>query len=152
MRIFISLCLFCTFFSLQAQTTQPKLPVGNIRLSFLIFPPFSPLLTLEMRTIDKLTVQLETNFTNTHGVNFKYFTKERMSGHFIFIGTAFIQNDFLRKDKNITFLPYIGYGYAHKFGKANAWTFDSRLGLGRTTNADKNGIYPVLKTGIGRTF
>lgn len=152
MKIIIFLCLFSMFSKLQAQTNEPKVPVGNIRLSFLIFPPFSPLLTLEMRTFDKITVQLETNFVNTHGVNLKYFINERMNKHFIFVGTAFIENDFLRKDKNITFLPYAGYGYAHRFGKSNNWTFDSRLGIGRTTNADKNAIYPVLKTGIGRTF
>jgi hypothetical protein len=152
MRTIIFLCLVCMFSKLQAQTNEPKLPIGNIRLSFLIFPPFTPLLTLEMRTFGKLTVQLETNFVNTHGVNLKYFITERMNGHFIFVGNAFIENDFLRKDKNITFLPYAGYGYAHRFGKSNAWTFDSRLGIGRTTNADNNAIYPVLKTGIGRTF
>jgi hypothetical protein len=152
MRKIIFLCLVCMFSKLQAQTNAPKLPIGNIRLSFLIFPPFSPLLTIEMRTYDKLTVQLEINFVNTHGVNLKYFINERMNGHFIFVGNAFIENDFLRKDKNITFLPYGGYGYAHRFGKSNAWTFDSRLGIGRTTNADNNAIYPVLKTGVGRTF
>ncbi len=152
MKIMIFLCFFSMFSKLQAQTNEPKIPIGNIRLSFLIFPPFSPLLTLEMRTFDKITVQLETNFINTHGVNLKYFINERMNKHFIFVGTAFIENDFLRKDKNITFLPYAGYGYAHRFGKSNAWTFDSRLGIGRTTNADNNAIYPVLKTGIGRTF
>lgn len=152
MRTIISLCLVCMFSKLQAQTNQPKLPIANVRLSFLIFPPFTPLLTLEMRTVDKLTVQLETNFVNTHGVNLKYFINERMNGHFVFVGNAFIENDFLREDRNITFLPYAGYGYAHRFGKSNDWTFDNRLGIGRTTNADNNGIYPVLKTGIGRTF
>ena len=103
MKIIIFLWLFSTLLKVQAQTNEPKLPVGNIRLSFLIFPPFSPLLTLETRTFDKVTVQLETNFINTHGVNLKYFINERMNKHFIFIGTAFIENDFLRKDKNITF-------------------------------------------------
>jgi hypothetical protein len=152
MRAIIFLGLFCMFAKLQAQTNEPKLPIGNIRLSFLIFPPFTPLLTLETRTFDKLTVQLETNFITTHGVNLKYFIKSRMTEHFIFVGCAFIENDFLRKDKDITFLPYAGYGYAHRFGKSNAWTFDSRLGIGKTINADNNAIYPVLKTGIGRTF
>lgn len=152
MRTIIFLLLVCMFSKLQAQTNEPKLPIGNVRLSFLIFPPFTPLLTLEMRTFDKLTVQLETNFINTHGVNLKYFINQGMNGHFIFVGNAFIVSDFLRKDKNITFLPYAGYGYAHRFGKSNAWTFDSRLGIGRTTNADNNLILPVLKTGIGRTF
>jgi hypothetical protein len=152
MRTIIFLCLFCNFLKLQAQTNEPKLPIGNIRLSFLIFPPFTPLLTLEMRTFDKLTVQLETNFINTHGINLKYFVNERMNGHFIFVGNAFIESDFLREDKNITFLPYVGYGYAYRFGKSKAWTFDSRIGIGRTINADNNLVLPVLKTGIGRTF
>jgi hypothetical protein len=152
MRMIISLCLLCLQSKLQAQTIAPKLPFGNIRFSVLIFPPFSPLLTLETRTFNKVTIQAETNFINTHGINIKYFVNERMNGHYIFVGTAFIKNDFLRKDKNITFLPYAGYGYAHRFGKSKTWIFDSRLGIGRTTNADINSIYPVLKTGIGRTF
>jgi hypothetical protein len=144
---FVLKCLFS-----KAQTSESKLPTVNVRLSFLIFPPFSPLLTLETRTFQNVTVQLETNFVNTHGINLKYFIKERMNGNYLFVGTAFIENDFLRKDKNMTFLPYAGYGYAHRFGKSNVWIFDSRLGIGRTTNADNNAIYPVLKTGIGRTF
>lgn len=146
------LCLSVVIFPLKAQFPEPTLPTANLRLSFLIIPPFSPLLTFEMRTFPKITVQLETNFVNTHGVNIKYFTQERMNGHFIFAGTAFIQNDFLRKDLKTTFLPYAGYGYAHRFGDKNKWIFDNRFGIGATTNADKNGIYPVLKTGIGRTF
>ena len=152
MRAIIVFCLLCICPKVQSQTIEPKLPNVNIRLSFLVFPPFSPLLTFEVRTIDKLTVQLETNFVNTHGVNLKYFTKESMNGHYLFIGTAFLESDFLRKDKNITFLPYAGYGYAHRFGETNQWLFDSRLGIGRTLNADKNLILPVLKTGIGRVF
>jgi hypothetical protein len=143
-------CLLFAVLKVQGQTNVIKSPTANIRLSFLIFPPFTPLLTFEIRTFENLTVQLETNFINTHGVNLKYFVKERMNGHFIFVGSAFIESDFLRKDKSITFLPYAGYGYAYRFGKSNAWIFDSRLGFGATTNADKNSILPVLKTGIGR--
>ena len=152
MKTILTFCLLFVYVKVQSQTTEPKLPTINIRLSFLVFPPLSPLLTFEVRTIDKLTLQLETNFVNTHGVNLKYFTKERMNGNYLFIGTAFLESDFLRKDKNITFLPYAGYGYAYRFGKTNQWVFDSRLGIGRTLNADKNLILPVLKTGIGRTF
>ena len=152
MRIILLGCLFCMCSKIQAQTHINKLPVANVRLSFLIFPPITPLLTLEMRTFSNLTVQLETNFINTHGVNLKYFVKERMDGHFVFVGAAFIESDFLRKDNNITLLPYGGYGYAHRFGKSKEWVFDSRLGIGATTNADKNTILPVLKTGIGRIF
>ncbi len=152
MRIIISFCLFSIFSSIQAQTKEHKKPIGNIRLSFLIFPPFSPLLTLEMRTFNKLTIQLETNFVNTHGANLKYFTNQTMNKHFVFLGTALIENSFLRKDKNITFLPYAGYGYTYRFGKSNAWILDNRIGIGRTLNADNNATYPVLKTGIGRIF
>ena len=152
MKVIITFCLLILYVKVQAQTTDPKPPNVNVRLSLLIFPPFSPLLTFEVRTFGNITLQLETNFVNTHGVNAKYFIKERMNGHYLFVGTAFIESDFLRKDKNITFLPYAGYGYAYRFGKTKAWIFDSRLGIGRTLNADKNLILPVLKTGIGRTF
>jgi hypothetical protein len=145
MKIIFIFCWLFILNTIQAQTNEPKLPTGNIRLSCLIFPPFTPLLTIEMRTIKNVTVQLETNFINTHGINLKYFIK-------VFIGTAFIESTFLRKDKDITFLPYAGYGYAYRFGKLKAWTFDSRLGIGRTSNADKNAVYPVLKTGIGHLF
>ncbi len=152
MKLIYSIFFSFVLGSTPAQTTEPKLPTANIRLSFLIFPPFSPLLTLEMRTFKNVTLQLETNFINTHGINLKYFFKERMNEHFVFIGTAFIESDFLREDKNITVLPYTGYGYAYCFGKTKAWIFDSRLGFGATINADSNDFYPVLKTGIGRKF
>jgi hypothetical protein len=149
--ILLSWLLF-SLLKVQAQTNATKLPTANIRLSFLIFPPFTPLLTFEIRTFEKLTVQLETNFISTHGINLKYFMKERMNGHFIFVGLAFIENNFLRKDKKITFLPYAGYGYAYRFGSKNQWTFDNRIGIGATTNADDNSIYPIIKTGIGHVF
>ena len=152
MKAILTFCLFLICVKVQAQTTEPKPPNVNIRLSLLVFPPISPLLTFEVRTIGKITLQLETNFVNTHGVNLKYFTKESMNGHYLFVGMAFLEGDFLRKDKNTTLLPYTGYGYAYRFGNNSAWTFDSRLGIGSTLNADKNLILPVLKTGIGRTF
>jgi hypothetical protein len=152
MKTTLILGLLCLTTFLRAQPKANNAATGNIRLSLLVFPPVSPLLTLELRTFKKLTIQLETNFINTHGINLKYFASERMSKHFIFIGTAFIENNFLRKDKMIAYLPYAGYGYAHRFGKANTWIFDSRIGVGKTINADNNAIYPVLKTGIGRTF
>jgi hypothetical protein len=137
---------------IKAQTYLGKQPIFNARLSFLVFPPFSPLLTLETRALQNLTVQLETNFVNTHGINMKYFFDQPMNGHYLFVGNAFIKSEYLRKDKAIAYLPYLGYGYAYRFGKANAWTLDSRLGIGPTTNADKNIILPVIKTGIGKTI
>jgi hypothetical protein len=147
--------IFCVCYAsivLRAQSVERDLPTANIRLSLLVFPPITPLLTLEMRTFGNLTVQLETNFVNTHGINLKYFIKERMNGHYVFVGSAFVESSFLRKDLKATILPYAGYGFAHRFGKNFDWTFDSRIGFGRTINADKNGIYPVIKTGIGKVF
>jgi hypothetical protein len=139
-----------TFVATQIHA-QEKQPIANVRLSFLLFP-FSPLLTVEVKTVEKLTLQAETNFTNTHGLNLKYYLKETMSQSYVFVGTAFVSNDFLRKDLKLTTLPYIGYGYAYRFGHNKSWTFDSRLGIGSTINADKNSVYPVIKTGIGRVF
>jgi hypothetical protein len=152
MKVIIFLSLLLVSIKLHSQSQELKPPLVNVRLSFLVFPPFSPLLTVETGLIKNLTAQVETNFVNTHGINLKYFFEERMKGSYAFVGSAFIESDFLRKDKNITFLPYLGYGYAHRFGASKAWIFDSRLGLGATINADKNTILPVLKTGIGRTF
>jgi hypothetical protein len=130
---------------------QDKHPSANVRLSFLLFP-FSPLLTVEVKTIGNLTLQAETNFIDTHGLNLKYYLNERMNESYVFVGTAFVTNSFLRKDLQSTTLPYIGYGYAYRFGNNKAWTFDSRFGIGSTINADKNSVYPVIKTGIGRVF
>jgi hypothetical protein len=144
---FLLLWGFLTF----AQTAEPSIPTANVRLSFLLFP-FTPLLSLEVRTIGKVTLQFETNFVNTHGANLKYFFKNRMDGHYGFIGTAFVENKLLREDLGATILPYAGYGYAHRFGTNKAWTIDSRFGLGGTTNADRNSVYPIIKTGLGRTF
>lgn len=152
MKKVITLILLCVVSKQFSQNLEQKIPFANIRLSFLVFPPITPLLTIEFRTFDKVTMQIETNFVNTHGANLKYFLKERMNKDFLFIGTAFVANDFLRKDLKTTFLPYLGYGYAYRFGKNNDWIFDSRIGLGRTINADKNTIIPVIKTGIGKTF
>lgn len=152
MKAFLIYCFAFTNMLSNAQISNTEPTSINIRLSFLVFPTVSPLLTLEVRTIDKLTLQVETNFNNTHGINIKYFTKQVMNGHCFFAGTAFLESDYLRKDKKTTYLPYLGYGYAHRFGKKTHWIFDNRLGIGRTLNADKNIITPVFKTGIGRTF
>jgi hypothetical protein len=152
MKQIIILCLLLTSIISRGQNVEPKTPTLNIRVSFLVFPSFSPLLSLEIRTLENTTVQLESNFLDTHGVNLKCFFKERMKKHYCFIGNAFIESDYLRKDKTTTFLPYVGYGYAYRLGKSEAWIFDSRIGIGRTLNADKNTLLPVVKTGIGRTF
>lgn len=152
MKYFILLIGFC--FSLNksySQVSHEYIPVANIRLSFLLFP-FTPLVSMEVRTIEKITLQIESNFKNTHGVNLKYFINKRMEEHYFFTGLALVENELLRADKKTTFLPYVGYGYAHRFGSKKKWIFDNRIGMGLTTNADNNSIYPILKTGIGRTF
>jgi hypothetical protein len=146
--LLIALLYFQKGFS---QSSTEINPTANVRLSFLLLP-FTPLLTFEVRTIGHLTLQLETNFVNTHGANLKYFMKGRMDGHYVFVGVALVENKLLRQDLQITFLPYAGYGYAHRFGTRRQWTFDSRIGIGSTTNADSNSIYPIIKTGIGRLF
>ena len=151
MRIFLIFCLINIFIKVQSQTIESKTPNANVRVSFLLFP-FTPLLTFEVRTFANLTLQLETNFVNIHGANLKYFTKDRMGRNYIFLGTAFVDDKTLRKDSATTILPYIGYGYAHRFGNNKSWIFDSRLGIGPTINADKNGVYPIIKTGIGKVF
>jgi hypothetical protein len=148
--LFSTINLKAQTFNLKAQTFESKSPTLNVRLSFLVFPAFSPLLTLETRTFQNLTLQLETNFINTYGLNIKYFLDKRMNGHYIFIGNALLESENLRKDKKITFLPYAGYGYSYLFSKN--WLFDNRIGIGSTTNADKNMFSPVIKTGIGRVF
>jgi hypothetical protein len=141
------LIIFITFaFSIKAQSDAP---FANIRLSFLLFP-FSPLLTLEVRTVGNLTLQGETNFAKIHGVNLKYYTTERMGKSYFFIGSAFVSDATLRVDLKNTTLLYAGYGYAHIV--KNNWTFDSRIGIGPTINADKNSVYPVIKLGAGRRF
>jgi hypothetical protein len=145
-------CLLITFLLVSTNIIgQNQVPKFNVRLSVLV-APFTPLLTVESATFGNLTLQGETNFRNIHGLNLKYFLQNRMDKSYVFVGSAWVVDDFLRKDKQTTLLPYLGYGYAHRWGNKNQWTFDSRFGLGRTVNADKNSIYPVIKTGIGRVF
>ena len=151
MKAIVLVVSFLCFQNCFAQTEKGNNPTANVRLSFLLFP-FTPLLTLEVRTIGNLTLQLETNFVNTHGANLKYFIKNRMDGHYVFTGIALVENKLLRQDNKITFLPYAGYGYAYRFGNKKQWTFDNRIGIGVTTNADRNSVYPVIKTGVGRVF
>lgn len=151
MKNFVLIISLLCFQNCFAQSERAINPTANVRLSFLLFP-FTPVLTLEVRTIGNLTLQLETNFVNTHGANLKYFIKNRMGGQYVFTGIALVENNLLRKDKQITFLPYAGYGYAYRFSTKKQWTFDNRIGIGATTNADRNSVYPVIKTGIGRIF
>ena len=152
MKKLIFISLFFVIIETYSQTIEPKTLFFNVRLSLLVFPPITPLLTLEVKTFNNLSLQLETNFVNVHGINLKYYVNKFMSEHYVFVGSAFLESDYLRKDEKITFLPYAGYGYSHRFGKDKVWIFDSRLGFGQTINAGKNLILPVLKTGIGRTF
>lgn len=148
--IVLTVFLFCCRHAL-AQAEPRQNANFNARISFLLFP-FTPLLTLEIRTLDKLTLQVETNFFNTHGVNLKYYLENRIDKHYLFSGLALVENRNLRRDLRINYLLYAGYGYVHRFGSKNKWIFDSRAGIGPTINADQNAVYPVIKTGIGRIF
>ncbi|WP_299365921.1 hypothetical protein [Winogradskyella sp.] len=153
MKTFIPFLIYCLLF-FQSSFSQENIinnPFVNVRLSILLFPT-TPLLTIEVRTFSNVTIQVESNFANTHGINLKYYFRERLSESYLFTGIAFIENELLREDLQTTFLPYAGYGYAYRFGNRKQWTFDSRIGLGSTTNADSNSFYPVIKTGIGRIF
>lgn len=154
----INLKHICSFwiFILFSQTAysqdiEPNLPKVNIRLSFLLVP-FTPLSTLEVATVKNITLQLETNFNHIHGVNIKYYLNKRMDKGYIFVGSAFLQDNFLTQDLKTTFLPYVGYGYVYRFGISTKWIFDSRIGIGPTLNSDNIIIFPVIKTGIGRIF
>lgn len=147
--IWMSVAFHCS--SWAQEKTQRK-EIGNVRVSALLFPAPTLLLTAEFSIARKFTLQLESNFVHTSGANFKYFLRASMQRSYVFTGIAFVENRLLRKDEKITFLPYIGWGYAHRWGRNKRWTFDTRIGLGSTTNADLNAIYPILKTGIGRIF
>ncbi len=151
MKAAVIAVLFLCFQHCFAQAQKEFKPIANVRLSFLLFP-FTPLLTVEASTIKNLTLQLETNFMNTHGVNLKYFIKSSMNGHYVFTGFALVENKRLRQDNKLTFLPYAGYGNAYRFGHKKHWSLDNRVGIGVSTNADTNSVYPIIKTGIGRIF
>jgi hypothetical protein len=144
-----SLLISALWLCISAVHAQPKPPVVSIRLSMLVVP-FTPLLTVEYRTIGNLTVQGETNFINTHGVNVKYYLRSPLEGGYVFVGNAFVRSSFLREDHRTTWLPYAGWGYAHVW--ARNWVADGRLGIGPTLNADRNTLYPVLKIGVGKRF
>ena len=120
-----------------------------MRLSLLVVPA-TPLLTLEVRTFGRFTLQGETNFTHTHGLNARYYLHQPMQGGFVFIGSAWVQNVLLRQDHGTTTLPYAGGGYA--WGLGTRWTADARAGLGPALNADQRRVYPVVKIGAGRKF
>lgn len=152
MRVFFLLVIsFICFKNAFSQINSIENPTINLRASILLFPT-TPLLTLEVRTIGNFTLQFESNFVNTHGINIKYFLNERMNKSYVFSGIAFVEDELLRTDGKTTLLPYLGYGYAYRFGNKSNWIFDNRIGIGPTLNADTNSVYPVIKTGIGRIF
>ncbi|MEM6541550.1 MAG: hypothetical protein AAF634_10330 [Bacteroidota bacterium] len=74
----------------------------------LLFPT-TPLLTIATRTFGNLTLQFESNFVNTLGLNLNYFSADRMHESYLFTGLTFVENELLRKDVQIIFLPYLGY-------------------------------------------
>lgn len=133
----------------RAQAPDRPAPVLNVRLSGLLFP-FTPLLTLEVRTVGRLTVQGETNFGHIHGLNAKWFLREPLNGGYVFAGSAWVRHALLRQDGRAVVLPYTGYG--HAWALDSRWVLDARAGLGPAVNADRVRVYPVLKVGAGRTF
>ncbi|MBO0934467.1 hypothetical protein [Fibrella aquatilis] len=132
----------------EAGLTQST-PVITVRLSVLLVP-ITPLVSIECRTVGRFTLQSETNFQHTHGLNLKYYTQTPLAGPYAFVGSALVSSALLRRDGAGTWLPYAGGGYAHVFG--SDWVFDGRLGVGPTLNADKNSVYPVIKVGVGKRF
>ncbi len=144
-----SLIFFGLCFTTLVGYTQPAQPAVSIRLSALLFP-FTPLLSVECRTIGSVTIQGETNFVHTHGLNLKYYLQTPLAKSYVFVGSAFVKNRLLRQDEESTILPYAGWGYAYIFDQN--WVFDGRIGLGPTLNADRNSIYPVVKVGVGKRF
>ncbi len=135
----------------QAQApNHPPRPVLSVRLSVLL-APFTPLLTVETRTLGPLTLQAETNFAHTHGLNVKWFLGgEPLRGDYLLLGSAWVRNRLLRADNRPTVLPYAGYGYAWAVGSRGV--FDARAGLGPALNADAVRVYPVIKVGAGLKF
>ena len=103
--LILFICVFASQMA-NAQSLPDINPTVNVRLSFLVFP-FTPLLDVEVRTIGNLTLQLESNFVNTHGANLKYFIHNRMDGHYVFTGIALVENKLLRKDEKITFKKFL---------------------------------------------
>jgi len=101
MKIISLYILICSSTVISAQNKVPELPNANVRFG-------------------NFTLQLETNFVDTHGANLKYFINNRMDGHYVFLGIAFVENKLLREDLKATILPYLGYGNGHRFGKTNA--------------------------------
>lgn len=128
---------------------QPATPVFNVRFSLLLFPT-TPLLTVECRTIGPLSLQGETNFARIHGLNLKYYLHTTLERDYIFVGSAFLRDKSLRQDGGTSVLPYLGWGYAHVFGQN--WVADGRIGIGPVLNADRMGVYPVIKIGAGKRF
>lgn len=123
-------------------------PLINIRASLLLFPP-TPLITTEVQVYRKLSLQLESNFKDTHGFNLKYFKHSLMERDFFFVGLGFITNEALREDEKTVYLPYAGYGYAYRLGGNHQFTWDTRFGLGLLSNADTPTVFPIIKSGLG---
>ncbi len=133
----------------RGQLADSLPPAVSVRLSCLLVP-FTPLLTVEVNVLGPLTLQGETNFGHTHGLNLKWYRRAVMQGGYGFAGVAWVRHPLLRADNRTTWLPYAGGRYAWAFGRH--WAIDARAGLGPALNADLLRFYPVMKLGAGRTF
>ena len=133
-----------------ARGQQPaREPLVSVRASVLLFP-VTPLLTLEVKALGPLTLQGETNFGRTHGLNARWYLRPPLRGGYVFVGSAWVRHNRLRQDGRPTVLPYAGCGHAWPLGAR--WTLDARAGLGPALNADVRRVYPVVKVGAGRIF
>jgi len=112
--------------------------------------PSTLLLTVEAAVYKSFSFQLETNFTNTHGVNIKYWVKTPLNNAYLFAGNAWVINRELREDLRFAYLTYTGVGYAHRWRRN--WVLDSRFGLGPLWNSDSRGVFPVIKIGVGKSW
>ena len=142
--------ILCLVFHSQLASQIPH-ATANIRVSFLLIP-FTPLVTVETKIVNRITFQLESDFRTTHGINIKWFTQNRMDGGYVFSGMAFVKNKNLRADNQFALLPYAGYGIAKRINPKKAWIWDTRFGLGPILNADQFAVYPVIKSGFGKVF
>ena len=121
----------------------------SIRSTALLFPS-RILATVEAALTQRMTLQLESDFTKMHGFNLKYFPHQSFHDVYLFAGNAWISNKRLRKDEDYANITYLGIGYVIHL--KSHWVIDMRGGIGPAWNAVTNSLIPVFKVGIGKTF